>query len=250
MGNPDFWRLLRGFSCLTSRHESRNGYIVPRESGDCEQPIARLLCLACGLGIANRCIDARSPQLSSTEMHTEIAPALQSLPTSNAEAAMNPRTEELVESGDSRVQDVVKAAGEDLRQLLQQRDEIVKQIRTMKQTIMGVARLFGDDRLSQELWELVGRKGGPRQSGLTKSCRTVLMEANRPLGAHEVCEQVRRCIPLVFANHKSPAASVTTVLNRLVEYGEALAVRDENGRRAWQWCTQERALRESGDRSA
>jgi hypothetical protein len=30
---------------------------------------------------------------------------------------------------------------------------------------------------------------------------------------------------------------VTTVLNRLVEYGEALSVVRENGRRAWQWVS-------------
>lgn len=180
-------------------------------------------------------------------MHTETATVLQSLSTLDAETAVNPRREGGVESGNSQVQEVVVAAGEDLRQLLRQRDEIVKRIRTMKQTIVGMARLFGDDWLSQELWELVGRKGKPRQSGLTKSCRTVLMEAAGPLGAHEVCEQVRRRIPLVFANHKSPAASVTTVLNRLVDYGEALAVRDENGRRAWQSCTQGRA-RSGSDR--
>jgi hypothetical protein len=30
-------------------------------------------------------------------------------------------------------------------------------------------------------------------------------------------------------------ASVTTVLNRLVAYGEANAVALENGRRAWRW---------------
>jgi hypothetical protein len=35
--------------------------------------------------------------------------------------------------------------------------------------------------------------------------------------------------------HKDPLASVTTVLNRLVEYGEARAVSRDNGRRAWQW---------------
>ena len=43
-------------------------------------------------------------------MHTETATVLQSLSTSDAEAAMNPRTEELVESGNSQVQEVVKAA--------------------------------------------------------------------------------------------------------------------------------------------
>jgi hypothetical protein len=32
-------------------------------------------------------------------------------------------------------------------------------------------------------------------------------------------------------------ASVTTVLNRLVEYGEARTIVRENGRRAWQWVS-------------
>jgi hypothetical protein len=35
--------------------------------------------------------------------------------------------------------------------------------------------------------------------------------------------------------HKDPLASVTTVLNRLVEYGEARTVLRDNGRRAWEW---------------
>jgi hypothetical protein len=39
----------------------------------------------------------------------------------------------------------------------------------------------------------------------------------------------------VLLRHKDPLASVTTVLNRLVEYGEAKAVVRENGRRAWEW---------------
>lgn len=106
---------------------------------------------------------------------------------------------------------------------------------------MGLANIFGDDCLGEELCLLVGRKGRPRQRGLTKSCRTVLMEADRPLGAQEICEQLQGSIPLVLLHHKDPAASVTTVLNRLVAYGEALKVHDENGRRAWQWYDQGRA---------
>jgi hypothetical protein len=145
-----------------------------------------------------------------------------------------------VESTSAHVQEVVKAAEEDLRQLMQQRADIVKRISTIKQTIVGLANIFGDDWLGQELWELVGRKDGARQQGLTKSCRTVLMEANRPLGAQEVCEQLQGRIPIVLLHHKDPAASVTTVLNRLVAYGEAQKVRDGNGRRAWQWYDQGR----------
>jgi hypothetical protein len=39
----------------------------------------------------------------------------------------------------------------------------------------------------------------------------------------------------MLARHKDPMASVTTVLNRLVEYGEAQAVLSSSGRRAWRW---------------
>jgi len=35
--------------------------------------------------------------------------------------------------------------------------------------------------------------------------------------------------------HKDPLASVTTVLNRLVDYGEARSVPRESGRRGWEW---------------
>ena len=83
--------------------------------------------------------------------------------------------------------------------------------------------------------ELVDRKSGGRQPGFTKACRMVLMEAARPLGAREVCEHIQQRIPPVLLRHKDPLASVTTVLNRLVEYGEARTVVRENGRRAWQW---------------
>jgi len=58
--------------------------------------------------------------------------------TSNGSALRN---------GDSHVQEVVKAAHEELRQLMRQRAEIMKRIGTLKQTIAGLANLFGDDIL-------------------------------------------------------------------------------------------------------
>jgi hypothetical protein len=140
-------------------------------------------------------------------------------------------------SGDPHVQEVVKAAHEELRQLMRQRADVMKRIGTVKQTIVGLANLFGDGVLSEELLELVDRKSGGRQPGFTKACRMVLMEADRPLGAREVCEQIQQRVPPVLLRHKDPLASVTTVLNRLVEYGEARTVVRENGRRAWQWVS-------------
>ena len=83
-------------------------------------------------------------------------------------------------SGDPHVQEVMRAAHEELKQLLRQRADVMKRIGTVKQTIVGLANLFGDDVLSEELLELVDRKASGRQPGFTKACRMVLMEADRP----------------------------------------------------------------------
>src|SRR5438309_7360322 len=141
-------------------------------------------------------------------------------------------------SNDPHVVEVVRQAHEELRQLMRQRADVMKRIGTVKQTIVGLANLFGDEVLSDELLELVDRKSNGRQPGFTKACRMVLMEAGRPLGAREVCEHIQEKVPPVLLRHKDPLASVTTVLNRLVEYGEARTVIRENGRRAWQWVAE------------
>ena len=69
---------------------------------------------------------------------------------------------------DPHVQQVVKAAHEELRQLMRQRSDIMKRIGTVKQTIIGLANLFGDEMLDDELLELVDRKSSGRQPGFTK----------------------------------------------------------------------------------
>jgi hypothetical protein len=140
--------------------------------------------------------------------------------------------------GNGHVQEVVRQAHEELRQLLQQRSEVMRRIGTIKQTIAGLANLFGDNVLSEELLELVDRKSNGRQPGFTKACRMILMEAGRALSARDVCDQIHEKMPLMLARHKDPIASVTTVLNRLVDYGEAQAVVLSNGRRAWQWIAE------------
>ena len=132
------------------------------------------------------------------------------------------------------VQEVVRQAHEELRQLLQQRSEIMKRIGTVKQTISGLANLFGDSVLNEELMELVDRKTSGRQPGFTKACRMILMESGRPMSSRDICDYFHEKMPALLARHKDPTASVTTVLNRLVEYGEAEAVM-VNGRRAWRW---------------
>lgn len=132
------------------------------------------------------------------------------------------------------VQEVIRQAHGELRHLLQQRFEIMKRIGTVKQTISGLANLFGDGVLNEELLELVDRRSSGRQPGFTKACRMILMQAGRPMNARDICDYFQQKIPALLARHKDPMASVTTVLNRLVEYGEAQAV-FSNGRRAWRW---------------
>src|SRR5579863_742971 len=136
---------------------------------------------------------------------------------------------------DSHVQEVVRQAHEELRHLLQQRADVMRRIGTIKQTITGLANLFGDGVLGDELLELVDRRSHGRQPGFTKACRMILMEAGRALSARDVCDEIRKRMSPMLDRHKDPVASVTTVLNRLVDYGEAQAVVLNNGRRAWHW---------------
>lgn len=140
--------------------------------------------------------------------------------------------------GDIPVQQVVKAAHEELCQLLQQRAEIMKRIGTVKQTIAGLANLFGEEMLGEDLLELIDRKPNGRQPGFTKACRRVLMEMKRPMGAREVCLELERQAPAILSRHKDPLASVTTVLNRLVDYGEARSLSNDRGRRVWEWVSE------------
>ena len=136
------------------------------------------------------------------------------------------------------VQQVVRAAHDELRQLMRQRADIMKRIGTVKQTISGLANLFGDDVLGEDLLELIDRKPNGRQPGFTKACRIVLMEARSPLGAREVCQELERRAGDILVRHKDPMASVTTVLNRLVDYGEARSLTNDRGRRVWEWVSE------------
>jgi hypothetical protein len=135
-------------------------------------------------------------------------------------------------------QQVVRGAHEELLQLMTQRAGIMKRIGTLKQTIAGLANLFGDEVLGDDLLELIDRKPTGRQPGFTKACRRVLMDVKRPLGAREVCLELEKYAPAIMARHKDPLASVTTVLNRLVEYGEVRSLSNERGRRVWEWISE------------
>ncbi len=147
-------------------------------------------------------------------------------------------TEEASSLVDPNVRQVVEVAKQELQQLIEQRSFISRRIATTKQTILGLAEVFGDHALRQELLEFLNGSGhcGGRQPGFTRTCRLILMEANGPMDTRTLCQQLWLHHRDIASRHKDLAASVTTVLNRLVKYGEVRAI-DIDGKRAWQWAS-------------
>lgn len=136
------------------------------------------------------------------------------------------------------VLDVMRRAEQELRQLIEERAEITKRIGTVQRTMVGLAKLFGDDILRSDLLHLFARERGTRQPGITWACRKILMETRRPMGARDVCDEIQRTTPALLANHKHPTASITTILRRLVDYGEAKALPGDDGQCAWLWVAE------------
>ena len=129
------------------------------------------------------------------------------------------------QAADLHVQEVIRSAERELHELLERRAELMKRIGTIKQTLAGLANIFGDCVLSEQLLTFLDRKSSSRQPGFTRACRVVLMEAKKPLGARLVCVALQQRFPEVLERHKDPIASVTTVLNRLADYTEKPDVR-------------------------
>jgi hypothetical protein len=142
------------------------------------------------------------------------------------------------QAADPHVHEVIRSAEKELRELLQRRAELMKRIGTIKQTLSGLANIFGDSVLNDQLLTYLDRKPASRQPGFTRACRVVLMESERPLSARFVCQALQQKFPEVLERHKDPIASVTTVLNRLADYSEARCSLDSNGRRVWQWIAE------------
>jgi hypothetical protein len=134
----------------------------------------------------------------------------------------------------------MQRADRELRHLMAERAELTKRIGTVKRTIMGLGKLFGNGILDTVLLDLVDRRRGPRQRGITGACRRVLIEAKRPMSARDVCDEIQRTVPPLLARHKDPMATILTILARLVEYGEATVSAGEHGQRTWLWEVAER----------
>lgn len=136
------------------------------------------------------------------------------------------------------VLEVARQVQIELRELLRQRSAVMRRIGTVKRTVAGLAALFGNESLSPDLRELMDGETRIRRTGFTRTVRAILMEADAVMSAREVCERINQRDPGMLARHKDPVASVTTVLNRLVAYGEAQRVQSGPHKCAWQWAAE------------
>ena len=142
-----------------------------------------------------------------------------------------------VHHADPHLESVVRTAEQEIRELLQQRAELMKRIGTIKQVLAGLADMYGDSVLNTELLDLLDRKT-VRHSGFTRACRTVLMDSPIPLSARQVRDRIQQASPDLILRHKDPLASITTVLGRLVQYSEACCTILGPGRRVWGWVAE------------
>lgn len=133
------------------------------------------------------------------------------------------------------VEHVLSAARQELQHLLEQRSIIMRRIATVRRTINGLLDTFGGSVSSG----LIDAARPPvidiRQKGLTTACRVVLRNSSEPLTAVDVVERVMRNNFRVLGHHKNSISSVTTVLRRLQEYGEASTSLSPSGQRRWRW---------------
>jgi hypothetical protein len=111
-------------------------------------------------------------------------------------------------------QEVIREAQHELNQLLRQRVTIMRRIGTVKQRLICLAVAFGDEVLTAEVLQVLGRGNTRKQPGFTRACRLILMEAGIPLEARQGMRELDRRFPKLVEHLKDPLASVTPVFNR------------------------------------
>lgn len=147
----------------------------------------------------------------------------------NPSTTVGAATDPLQTMRNKNLQMIVERALDQLRQLTLQRQEIARKIIVIKRTINGLALLY-DGELQR------GPEDGARperRRGITNACRVILNRADTPLSAHEVSAILQREFPDLVREPGNHYASLVTILNRLVKYGEADTFL-RNGSRLWQ----------------
>lgn len=131
------------------------------------------------------------------------------------------------------VEQVIRVAEDELKALLTQRTALLKRLAIVRHTIAGLAEIFGDDVLTEDLRLAMGLPYKARRTGLTEACRAALNSSSEPLTARELVDRIRANNGALIQNLKTPLASVTSILHRLGSYGEATTKFNQSGQLMW-----------------
>jgi hypothetical protein len=135
------------------------------------------------------------------------------------------------------VEQVVGRIQRELQTLRTEQVAIAKRIGLIKNTIAGLAEVFGPGVVGQELQGLL--KVEPvkrrRSRGLTDACRELLRETSEPQTLKQISARIHERFPTLVTHHRYPATIIQIMLRRLVMYGEAEEIDAEAGLRSWRF---------------
>lgn len=133
------------------------------------------------------------------------------------------------------VEQVVGRIQRELRTLRTEHAAIAKRIGLIKNTIAGLAEVFGPAVVGQDLQGLL--KADPvkrrRSRGLTDACRELLRETSEPQTLKQISARIHERFPTLVTHHRYPTTIIQMMLRRLVMYGEAEEIDGTAGMRYW-----------------
>jgi len=136
------------------------------------------------------------------------------------------------------VEDVERVVGrirQELHALRAEHAAIARRIGLIKNTVAGLAEVFGPAVVGRDLRSMLFADATkrPRSRGLTDACRELLREAADPQTVKQITRQMLQRNPSLLKRHRYPGAGVQMMLRRLVRYGEAEEVAGTAGVRCW-----------------
>lgn len=133
------------------------------------------------------------------------------------------------------VEHVVGRIQHELQVLRTEHAAIAKRIGLIKNTIAGLAEVFGPGVVGQELQSTlkVATVKRRRNRGLTDACRELLRETAEPQTLKQISARIQERFPALLSHHRYPMTIVQMMLRRLVMYGEADEIEGGAGLRSW-----------------
>jgi hypothetical protein len=126
--------------------------------------------------------------------------------------------------------------------------EVEQEIRAVKDTVYGLAVVFGQELVSSELLKLVCPRRRTKVRGLSNACKLALMRAAQPCSLATVCRLVTEIDPMLLMHHRNPRASTMSALTNLAKKGDVIRT-TEGGKSAWQWVNWDRLCSATGSES-